>query len=1265
MKRATPRLEYLVVVATLLALGLPRAEAAPEKMPGAGLYQLGESGQIAKVRADGECCTDPGAISECWWQDAVNDGVACANPSDCAAGRLCETDALVYGGHPSPNGEGLCECVDDNDCDDGISRHGVCDEARGICGPSYCNGYRACSCFGGCEDVIIEGHATPKDYCATQPNNLCCEHYYPKIPGTEQTGMCWDSTSCEPDTAPSTDTGECTSAADCLDYVGNICVIAACILNTCQYGGDPATRGKCFDLENGGAELTVNVDPIDPDPAKVLCCCTVGGDCPTDPCIAGATCNLDNTDTNYFHSCEVVQDGPGATCADATHIDAPPTGIACHWWACNSDVRRACEFNERNVGVDCEDPGAGRTNTDCAAFICRGADGSRDCEFATDLLYKQSCDLAPPSDVCGRRFCDDTGACILSKAQGDTCAPTGVSSYRDLYCYGFECDAAEACATGPQLPFYHTTDERENCTFEAGDDLGDVSASDRTASDDMTCAVDDMNMAGTADNPRFSGCNMEDISDFVYYYTGQTDADKFGLDHVLAYVEPTSDCMGNDWDPIIYTAVACGGAPSSQYTCNDDCDFTGTNFNDYSCGVGALAHANTAAVTAGPWSRQDEIVYAGTGLANDWDGNSIDDGFVSDSSFEGWVVVDSPQPTAPCPPGGDFTLKLEYNEHNNNSCWNTSSYMSTPHIIGQQLWKERWRGSIAGYENYICKSAGPNPNIEDTNADCFDDDKNIELSSRCWTGKTGAGVASPATETDPGQAFFRVDLPEGLYKAYTDEAGMMWSAEGYDAYMDSADLTGNDGTPYAQANFLSTVLATWGAGTSPDGPCLGAIDPDSASNTCLGGLVGYPRERVFDNGPVGWHGWLEVSNNVALQRGDYELNVLKVPQEFLGFMTTYAGANNGVPGSSCSCGDFNPEGHWNMEGDRLDMYPTDTAVTGYAVSNNNNSTGAGAWMHDPTKGTHLDPDIGKADGALMRDVACVGAGGANGCNRSMGPYELPFLFPYSGELWGYYCINGAGAIALRRNPGDSCPAWDRDPSSKKITGQYDETDSRITGHGPLIFPLWGEIVPCWRSNYSWVSISGADFRSWTSCRTGYEGRIVRQSMPFEGTMAEVITWDGFDGTLEPSRTRGNRADSLRFQVVLRVDGRISFYYAEPANNAANPNGAWDNILAYNGWAIGLSGTRFSPCLNNYTPTPPCSTSADCQSGYACGGGVCGRTEGNEDTHCQNEIGDPADPLLNVRCDNTSQDVNGTTIYTARFFCMDRAWERLEVGVKGP
>ncbi|MCP4600961.1 MAG: hypothetical protein GY847_10615 [Proteobacteria bacterium] len=1215
------RVELLSINTTVRLVGLVlgssevrAAQNTPGPSPGIS-WQVRNNWPIVSVtpyQDDDECCSDPGQISECWWEDADRDGVTCSASNPCPDSRNCIT------ADTGPQNQGLCECTKNEDCYDGDTLLGVC-TSDGLCGPSYCNGYMRCSCWGGCiearwkkddEDGYYEN---PMQRCKDMiGSEFCCEGLYPKTVGTGLEGYCSPAADCG--TGPGEDDGgvpigECSDHADCDAYAGNVCVNGFCGAgNTCFYTKNDAPEYVCA---NGTAI----------DPSTEICCCDADDECPNEPCIdeANSSCDLNPGNLATYFQCDLEHDDTGDSCAGEG--TPPKTDDTCHSWRCNADAAKDCISYNEPENTACDD--ATHVNTDCGVWHCEDVAGTMECVFNTVLQEKQSCDTAPvPTDVCAKQYCDTSGNCSLGKAEGDVCPPDGSTAYtyQEMYCNAFHCNAGQVCA--PDTPLFTPTPvEREDCTSHASDDLGDVSAGDLLRTEDSICADDDFDVAGSADNPRFNSCDFEDFSDFAYYYDGKTSKTEFVLNHVL--IEAKENPAGpNEWDPVVYAKSSCDNLPGSQYTCNDDCDFSNTSFNDLTCGVDV--GVDDAVVTAGPWPVRDipEFDSSMAAPVNDWDSNGMDDGFRTENDWEGWVVVDSAASTPPYPPGGTFDLVLEYNEHNNNSCWDTSSFVAAPFIAGQQVWKERWRGTTQGYQNFICQTAGPNPNVEDADGsdNCLDDTTNMQIASGCWTGND-ADVALD----DPGQAFFRVDLPEGKYKIYTDEAGMMWSADGYKEWIFSANKAAHAGTPYEEADFMSVVLAQWGGGASSEGICIGALDPNSSSTKCMGGTIGWPRERIYDNDAAGWHGWLEVSNNEPNKRGDYEVNIVKVFDEFLGFSAVYSGS-----GGSSGCGCSSPTGYWPMEGYRLDMVPTNDPVIGFSINSKAVSTGPDYWA--------VDPSLDIADGALKRVVECEGDTGANNCLRTMGPFELPFQMPYSGGFYGYYCLNSAGRIDLRESASDPCEAWDRDPSSKKITGQHDDPDPQTNGYAPMVFPLWGEIIPCWKSNRQPATLYGSDDYNWISCRTGGEGRITRQTVPFEGTVAEVITWDGFDGSVHPSTDRADRRNSLQFQVILRIDGRITFYFKQPAQNSASPNSAWDKILAYNGWSVGLSGTRTGYCAD-FAPDP------------------------DADTFCNNQLGGTT-----LVCDDENETTgapNNDIIYEARDFCMNRVDSEIEAGISGP
>ena len=129
----------------------------------------------------------------------------------------------------------------------------------------------------------------------------------------------------------------------------------------------------------------------------------------------------------------------------------------------------------------------------------------------------------------------------------------------------------------------------------------------------------------------------------------------------------------------------------------------------------------------------------------------------------------------------------------------------------------------------------------------------------------------------------------------------------------------------------------------------------------------------------------------------------------------------------------------------------------------------------------------------------------------------------------------------------------------------------------------------------------------TSCSN--DGEIRKSFTSFEGTSAMVISWEGFDGYFNPRDGGANNA--LDFQVILRVDGRITFFYKVPAGGADE----WETILDANGWMVGLSGGRSVNCTDD----------GDCDAAFGTSG---------------------------LSCDDTNHSVEGNVIWEAKNRCMN-------------
>ncbi len=145
-----------------------------------------------------ECCDTPQMRSECWWEDALEDGVTCSVDSPCPSGQECN-----YTKTNPMNNDGLCGCSSQSHCQmNGMD--GICNVSEKFCGPSFCNGIRICSCWGGCKNALwtsVDGNTTynnATEHCENMPDaGFCCEGIYPRSNMAEFCGYCSPDATCK------------------------------------------------------------------------------------------------------------------------------------------------------------------------------------------------------------------------------------------------------------------------------------------------------------------------------------------------------------------------------------------------------------------------------------------------------------------------------------------------------------------------------------------------------------------------------------------------------------------------------------------------------------------------------------------------------------------------------------------------------------------------------------------------------------------------------------------------------------------------------------------------------------------------------------------------------------------------------------------------------------------------------------------------------------------------------------------------------------
>jgi len=150
-----------------------------------------------------DCCSEPGQAQECWNDDKILDNViSCDDDNDCISGSC---DIATH----------LCTCITNNDCEN----NAACSDS-GLCGPSWCNGYMICGCWGGCDWWHSDANYTPEDWAAAK-GLYCCEGDYPagvSISGEMVSGYLSNNPLCA---------RSCTKDSDC-DYLDNECIEGLC-----------------------------------------------------------------------------------------------------------------------------------------------------------------------------------------------------------------------------------------------------------------------------------------------------------------------------------------------------------------------------------------------------------------------------------------------------------------------------------------------------------------------------------------------------------------------------------------------------------------------------------------------------------------------------------------------------------------------------------------------------------------------------------------------------------------------------------------------------------------------------------------------------------------------------------------------------------------------------------------------------------------------------------------------------------------------------
>ncbi|MBN2525883.1 MAG: hypothetical protein JXR76_05765 [Deltaproteobacteria bacterium] len=279
------------------------------------------------------CCSSFGRMDECWWRDAIADGVTCQTDADCVYDVVGACVKEEYG----PGNLGVCRCRPEvmTDCFDlANGKDGVCitdpanpESGMSLCGPSFCNGYFTCSCDGGCEWWDTNDRSnTPQQVAqresgSTGASVYCCEGNYPW--GGNAIVTFYSVDTCIPEGSMA-----CVTDAECDD--GNPCTRDICtISNSCAYL--PMADNTVCGVDTNPS------DCVGPDVCVSGVCerglnylpegtwCGAGADTTPDNCIVGFQCDRQaNCRETYAH--------PGTPCA----LDEDAFPSSCWQGVCGS-----------------------------------------------------------------------------------------------------------------------------------------------------------------------------------------------------------------------------------------------------------------------------------------------------------------------------------------------------------------------------------------------------------------------------------------------------------------------------------------------------------------------------------------------------------------------------------------------------------------------------------------------------------------------------------------------------------------------------------------------------------------------------------------------------------------------------------------------------------------------------------------------------------------------------------------------------------------
>ncbi|MBN2526728.1 MAG: hypothetical protein JXR76_10060 [Deltaproteobacteria bacterium] len=517
---------------------------------------------------DDECCENTGQANECWEQDALADDslgyIFCKTDADCGGGTCnmgpaVKTVLAPYPRITAAGYTGMCECSDHTDCRDENEQGGACfnfgddgtGKSVGLCGPSMCNGFYICSCWGGCTWWDDNSPTNTPTNDAATIGLYCCENSKYTDPREDSGIVLFGNEDC---VAGCINDAECETPNAYNPLMSDSCVSVKCNLSshTCEY--TPLPGNEC-DLDNNICTMDV---------------CNSSGACLYDsPRVTPDTYGAGSLENTCTLDCVPSADNTSYTkyvpLSEPLDAATRPTTNACYEWNCvtSSGITYPAE-----QPVVCVDANTG----DCSIPVCDPSGSQGNCGGALPITCSGTASL------CNTPVClDAIGGCaeVFDATQsGQTAACTAqenplFSSLRPN-CMS-QCESTVHSTVATELEGACSTLYAVNDSCMTAFHLGDFTATNGIvlldAKGSTTCATDQHESGNITCKESITGARMGHASPEAVYMFQYEPVDDGITDEYIIKVESSESAF----DEALYVSIGADSCNAGAIN-SKDCD---------------------------------------------------------------------------------------------------------------------------------------------------------------------------------------------------------------------------------------------------------------------------------------------------------------------------------------------------------------------------------------------------------------------------------------------------------------------------------------------------------------------------------------------------------------------------------------------------------------------------------------------------------------------------------------------------------------------